>query len=224
MKLKKGLIIGTILGATILLGGKFVYDNFLAEDDFPYSMTYISIQGNENEQAQVDLINKELKDNNVKADETDINILAVDDNLNTVISESEYNKLAKVKKLEEVKVNDNEAVIIPRYDGIKNFTYMDELKDLKEYKIADNTVKVIDIVNKKILPTGLMKSILIISDNQYAQLEKDQGNKKVQVKGYDFEDNQNAEDAVKVIKKNKLFENNNKKRDFYLISKYYFKE
>ncbi|MEO3216962.1 hypothetical protein [Romboutsia sp. 1001216sp1] len=146
-------------------------------------------------------------------------MLKVDDNNNMVIKESEYNKLANKLDLEKVRVNDKEAAIIPRYDGIKNFKYMNELKELTNYKVENNNLKVVSVVDKKILITGLFKSQIIISDNLYNKLEKDSENKIVTVKGYEFKENSKSDKAILQIKENKLFSNNNENDIFYLFSK-----
>lgn len=218
MKLSKRIIVGLISAAVILIGGKFVYDNFI-DDDFTYPLTYISIEGNKREKDQIDTIEKSLESNKCKFEEINFEMLKVDDKNNMVIKESEYNKLANKLDLEKVKVNDKEAAIIPRYDGIKNFKYMNELKELTNYKVENNNLKVVGVVDKKILITGLFKSQIIISDNLYNKLEKDSENKIVTVKGYEFKENSKSDKAILQIKENKLFSNNNQNDKFYLFSK-----
>ncbi len=218
MKLSKRIIVGLISAAVILIGGKFVYDNFI-DDDFTYPLTYISIEGNKREKDQIDTIDKSLESNKCKFEEINFEMLKVDDKNNMVIKESEYNKLANKLDLEKVKVNDKEAAIIPRYDGIKNFKYMNELKELTNYKVENNNLKVVGVVDKKILITGLFKSQIIISDNLYNKLEKDSENKIVTVKGYEFKENSKSDKAILQIKENKSFSNNNENDLFYLFSK-----
>lgn len=218
MKLNKRTIAGLISAAVILIGGKFVYDNFI-DDDFTYPLTYISIEGNKREKDQIDTIEKSLESNKCKFEEINFEMLKVDDKNNMVIKESEYNKLANKLDLEKVKVNDKEAAIIPRYDGIKNFKYMNELKEITNYKVENNNLKVVGVVDKKILITGLFKSQIIISDNLYNKLEKDSENKIVTVKGYEFKENSKSDKAILQIKENKLFSNNNQNDKFYLFSK-----
>ncbi|MDB8805942.1 MULTISPECIES: hypothetical protein [unclassified Romboutsia] len=218
MKLSKRIIVGLISAAVILIGGKFVYDNFI-DDDFTYPLTYISIEGNKREKDQIDTIEKSLESNKCKFEEINFEMLKVDDKNNMVIKESEYNKLANKLDLEKVKVNDKEAAIIPRYDGIKNFKYMNELKELTNYKVENNNLKVVGVVDKKILITGLFKSQIIISDNLYNKLEKDSENKIVTVKGYEFKENSKSDKAILQIKENKSFSNNNENDLFYLFSK-----
>ncbi|WP_195940312.1 hypothetical protein [Romboutsia sp. 1001713B170131_170501_G6] len=218
MKLSKRIIVGLISAAVILIGGKFVYDNFI-DDDFTYPLTYISIEGNKREKDQIDTIEKSLESNKCKFEKINFEMLKVDDKNNMVIKESEYNKLANKLDLEKVKVNDKEAAIIPRYDGIKNFKYMNELKELTNYKVENNNLKVVGVVDKKILITGLFKSQIIISDNLYNKLEKDSENKIVTVKGYEFKENSKSDKAILQIKENKSFSNNNENDIFYLFSK-----
>ena len=218
MKLSKRTIVGLLSAAVILIGGKFVYDNFI-DDDFTYPLTYISIEGNKREKDQIDTIEKSLESNKCKFEEINFEMLKVDDKNNMVIKESEYNKLANKLDLEKVKVNDKEAAIIPRYDGIKNFKYMNELKELTNYKVENNNLKVVSVVDKKILITGLFKSQIIISDNLYNKLEKDSENKIVTVKGYEFKENSKSDKAILQIKENKSFSNNNENDLFYLFSK-----
>ena len=218
MKLSKRTIVGLLSAVVILIGGKFVYDNFI-DDDFTYPLTYISIEGNKREKDQIDTIEKSLNSNKCKFEEINFEMLKVDDNNNMVIKESEYNKLANKLDLEKVRVNDKEAAIIPRYDGIKNFKYMNELKELTNYKVENNNLKVVGVVDKKILITGLFKSQIIISDNLYNKLEKDSENKIVTVKGYEFKENSKSDKAILQIKENKLFSNNNENDIFYLFSK-----
>ncbi|CEI73136.1 MULTISPECIES: hypothetical protein [Romboutsia] len=218
MKLSKRTIVGLLSAAVILIGGKFVYDNFI-DDDLTYPLTYISIEGNKREKDQIDTIEKSLNSNKCKFEEINFEMLKVDDNNNMVIKESEYNKLANKLDLEKVRVNDKEAAIIPRYDGIKNFKYMNELKELTNYKVENNNLKVVSVVDKKILITGLFKSQIIISDNLYNKLEKDSENKIVTVKGYEFKENSKSDKAILQIKENKLFSNNNENDIFYLFSK-----
>lgn len=218
MKLSKRIIVGLISAAVILIGGKFVYDNFI-DDDFTYPLTYISIEGNKREKDQIDTIEKSLESNKCKFEKINFEMLKVDDKNNMVIKESEYNKLANKLDLEKVKVNDKEAAIIPRYDGIKNFKYMNELKELTNYKVENNNLKVVGVVDKKILITGLFKSQIIISDNLYNKLEKDRENKIVTVKGYEFKENSKSDKAILQIKENKSFSNNNENDLFYLFSK-----
>lgn len=218
MKLSKRIIVGLISAAVIFIGGKFVYDNFI-DDDFTYPLTYISIEGNKREKDQIDTIEKSLESNKCKFEEINFEMLKVDDKNNMVIKESEYNKLANKLDLEKVKVNDKEAAIIPRYDGKKNFKYMNELKELTNYKVENNNLKVVGVVDKKILITGLFKSQIIISDNLYNKLEKDSENKIVTVKGYEFKENSKSDKAILKIKENKSFSNNNENDLFYLFSK-----
>ncbi|MEG2919090.1 MAG: hypothetical protein RR851_14290, partial [Clostridium sp.] len=89
---KNKLILGVIISGVILVGGKFSYDNFIKDDSFTHTLTYISIQGNEKEKNQINEINRVIKSNECKYEEIDFNMLKVDEENNVVIKESEYNK------------------------------------------------------------------------------------------------------------------------------------
>lgn len=136
---------------------------------------------------------------------------------NMVIKESEYNKLAKESGLKEVNVKENETIIIPRYDGIKNTKYLKEQKSIKEFKINDKTLKVSGVGEEKIFVTGLFDNQLIVSDKVYDELCKNKDNKDVKVMAYDYKVKEDIKNAMTKFKPDSLFSNNND--SFYFISK-----
>ncbi|MCC3868884.1 hypothetical protein [Terrisporobacter mayombei] len=216
MKLSKSKLIGLVIAAGIsIIGGKFVYDNFLSDkDDFPYRLTYISMEGNNEEKEQEEAIKNCLKDTEVN--EVDFSILQLDKRENMVIKESVYNKLAKKLDVKEVKLNDDEAMIIPSYDGIKNIKYLKEQKSIKSYKLKDKDLKIVGVLEKKILVSGIDKHQFVISDKLYDEFSKD--SKTVNIKGYDFKDNNEIQESVSNLFTSKLFDINNNDL-FYLIGK-----
>lgn len=217
---KNKLFLSIIISGVILLGGKILYDNFIKDDGFVYTLTYISIQGNEKEESQINKINKVMKSNECKYDETNFGMLKVGEENNVIIKESEYNKLAKKKGFKVVDLNDNDTVIIPTYDGVKNISYIKKLKEIKEYTIDDLKLNVVGVNNNKILVEGIFKNQLIVDDKIYNKLLEDTENKTILIKGFDIEDKKMSKVVIKELRNDKLFkkaENN----QFYFISSEY---
>lgn len=217
---KNKLILGVIISGVILVGGKFVYDNLINDDGFVHTLTYISIQGNEKEENQIDRINEVLESNRCKYEETNFNMLKVDEENNVVIKESEYNEVAKKLGFEEVHLNDKDTMIIPRYDGLKNISYFKELKEIKEYSIDDLELSVVGVMDNKIIVEGLFKNQLIVDDALYNKLLEDTENKPMLIMGFDIESKKESEAVSADLKKDKLFETI-KGKQFYFISSMY---
>lgn len=211
MKFTKGKVIAAVLGIMVIAGGVSVYKSLT--DDNPYRLLYISEEGNKNEKSQNELINEAFKDSNVK--KTEFDMLKVDDKGTVVINETEYNKLAKDKNLKEVDLSGDEAMIIPRYDGIANISYLMEQKEVKEYKVKNVDLKIKGVLNKKILTTGLFKNQFVVSDKTYEKLSKD--SKILEVSGYDYDSNKNTQNNVAKLFKKELFSISNTNRLYYLI-------
>ncbi|MCC3866729.1 hypothetical protein [Terrisporobacter mayombei] len=218
MKISKGKVIAAILGIIVIAGGVSVYKS--STNDYPYRLIYISEEGNKQEKSQEEAINEALKGLNVK--ETDFDMLKVDDKGTVVIKQSEYNKLAKDKRLKEVNLSGDEAMIIPRYDGIKNISYLKKQKGIKEFKVKDIDLKIKGVLNKKILITGLFTNQLVVSDKTYEKLSKD--SKTLEISGYDYELNKDTKNNVASLFKNKSFSFSNTDRLYYLIGKDSFVE
>ncbi|MEG2289413.1 MAG: hypothetical protein RR891_05290 [Clostridium sp.] len=217
---KNKLILGVIISGVILVGGKFSYDNFIKDDSFTHTLTYISIQGNEKEKNQINEINRVIKSNECKYEEIDFNMLKVDEENNVVIKESEYNKLAKKKGFKEVDLNDNDTMIIPRYDGLKNTSYIKELKEVKEYSIDDLKLNAVGVTKNKILVEGMFKNQLIIDDSVYNKLLEDIENKSILIKGFDIEDTKKSKLVSKELKSDKLFEKVKNEQSYFILSEY----
>lgn len=211
MKFTKGKVIAAVLGIMVIAGGVSVYKSLT--DDNPYRLLYISEEGNKNEKSQNESINEAFKDSNVK--KTEFDMLKVDDKGTVVINETEYNKLAKDKNLKEVDLSGDEAMIIPRYDGIANISYLMEQKEVKEYKVKNVDLKIKGVLNKKILTTGLFKNQFVVSDKTYEKLSKD--SKILEVSGYDYDSNKNTQNNVAKLFKKELFSISNTNRLYYLI-------
>lgn len=211
MKFTKGKVIAAVLGIMVIAGGVSVYKSLT--DDNPYRLLYISEEGNKNEKSQNELINEAFKDSNVK--KTEFDMLKVDDKGTVVINETEYNKLAKDKNLKEVDLSGDDAMIIPRYDGIANMSYLKEQKEVKEYKVKNVDLKIKGVLNKKILTTGLFKNQFVVSDKTYEKLSKD--SKILEVSGYDYDSNKNTQNNVAKLFKKELFSISNTNRLYYLI-------
>ncbi|SCI95391.1 Uncharacterised protein [uncultured Clostridium sp.] len=214
MKISKNKIISLVLGVTVLAGGFFSFKAFMGEN-YPYRLVYISEKGNPNEKLQKEAINKVFKGTDMK--ETNFDMLEVDDKGTVVIDQTEYNKLAKEKNLKEVNLTDDETMIIPRYDGLKNKKYLDEQKEKKEFKVKDMTLKVKGVLNNKILITGLFKNQLVVSDKTYDKISRD--SKTLDISGYNYEANTDIKNKVASLFKNKLFSISEGDRLFYLIGK-----
>lgn len=219
MKRKK-IILGIIISSVILVGGKFSYDNFIKDDSFTYTLTYISIQGNEKEENQINKINEVIKSNECKYEETDFNMLKVDEENNVVIKESEYNKLAKKNGFDEVDLNDNDTMIIPTYDGLKNISYIKELKEVKGYSIDDLKLNVVGVTKNKILVDGMFKNQLIVDDIVYDKLLEDTENKSMLIKGFDIADKIKSEIVSKELKTDKLLKTVEGKQFYFVSSNY----
>ncbi|WP_018590639.1 hypothetical protein [Terrisporobacter glycolicus] len=213
MKFSKGKVIAAVLGILVIVGGVSVYKSLI--NDYPYRLIYISEEGNKKEKSQEEAINEALKGSNAK--ETNFDMLKVDDKGTVVIKQTEYNKLAKDKSLKVVDLSGDEAMIIPRYDGIKNLSYLNKQKEVKEFKAKDIDIKIKGVLNKKILITGLFKNQFVVSDKTYEKLSKD--SKILKVNGYDYESNKNIQNNVTRLFKNKLFSISNDDRLYYLIGK-----
>lgn len=213
MKFTKGKVIAAVLGIMVIAGGVSVYKSSI--NDYPYRLIYMSEEGNKKEKSQEEAINEALKGSNAK--ETNFDMLKVDDKGTVVIKQTEYNKLAKDKSLKEVDLSGDEAMIIPRYDGIKNISYLKKQKEVKEFKAKDIDLKIKGVLNKKILITGLFKNQFVVSDKTYEKLSKD--SKILEVNGYDYESNKNIQNNVTKLFKNKLFSISNDDRLYYLIGK-----
>jgi len=211
MKFTKGKVIAAVLGIMVIAGGVSVYKSFT--DDNPYRLLYISEEGNKKEKSQNESINETLKDSNVK--KTEFDMLKLDDKGTVVINETEYNKLAKDKNLKEVDLSGDEAMIIPRYDGIANISYLMKQKEVKEFKAKDIDLKIKGVLNKKILTTGLFKNQFVVSDKTYEKLSKD--SKILEVNGYDYDSNKNTQNNVAQLFKKELFSISNTNRPYYLI-------
>lgn len=211
MKFTKEKVIAAVLGIMVIAGGVSVYKSLT--DDNPYRLLYISEEGNKNEKSQNESINEAFKDSNVK--KTEFDMLKVDDKGTVVINETEYNKLAKGKNLKEVDLSGDEAMIIPRYDGIANISYLMEQKEVKEYKAKDVDLKIKGVLNKKILTTGLFKNQFVVSDKTYEKLSKE--SKILEVSGYDYDSNKNTQNNVAKLFKKELFSISNTNRLYYLI-------
>lgn len=211
MKFTKGKVIVAVLGIMVIAGGVSVYKSFT--DDNPYRLLYISEEGNKKEKSQNESINETLKDSNVK--KTEFDMLKLDDKGTVVINETEYNKLAKDKNLKEVDLSGDEAMIIPRYDGIANISYLMKQKEVKEFKAKDIDLKIKGVLNKKILTTGLFKNQFVVSDKTYEKLSKD--SKILEVNGYDYDSNKNTQNNVAQLFKKELFSISNTNRPYYLI-------
>jgi len=211
MKFTKGKVIAAVLGIMVIAGGVSAYKSLT--DDNPYRLLYISEEGNKKEKSQNESINEALKDSNVK--KTEFDMLKVDDKGTVVINETEYNKLAKDKNLKEVDLSGDEAMVIPRYDGIANISYLMKQKEVKEYKAKDVDLKIKGVLNKKILTTGLFKNQFVVSDKTYEKLSKD--SKILEVSGYDYDSNKNTQNNVAKLFKQELFSISNTNRLYYLI-------
>jgi len=211
MKFTKGKVIAAVLGIMVIAGGVSVYKSLT--DDNPYRLLYISEEGNKKEKSQNESINETLKDSNVK--KTEFDMLKLDDKGTVVINETEYNKLAKDKNLKEVDLSGDEAMIIPRYDGIANISYLMKQKEVKEFKAKDIDLKIKGVLNKKILTTGLFKNQFVVSDKTYEKLSKD--SKILEVNGYDYDSNKNTQNNVAQLFKKELFSISNTNRPYYLI-------
>lgn len=131
------------------------------------------------------------------------------------LSLSKMNKLAKDKNLKEVDLSGDEAMIIPRYDGIANISYLMKQKEVKEFKAKDIDLKIKGVLNKKILTTGLFKNQFVVSDKTYEKLSK--GSKILEVNGYDYDSNKNTQNNVAKLFKKELFSISNTNRPYYLI-------
>ncbi|MEG2919271.1 MAG: hypothetical protein RR851_15250, partial [Clostridium sp.] len=146
--------------------------------------------------------------------------LKVDEENNVVIKESEYNKLAKKKGFKEVDLNDNDTMIIPRYDGLKNTSYIKELKEVKEYSIDDLKLNAVGVTKNKILVEGMFKNQLIIDDSVYNKLLEDIENKSILIKGFDIEDTKKSKLVSKELKSDKLFEKVKNEQSYFILSEY----
>jgi len=149
-------------------------------------------------------------------------MLKVDEKGTVVINQTDYNKLAKDKNLKEVNLSGDEAMIIPRYDGIKNISYLKKQKEIKGFKAKDIDLKIKGVLNKKILITGLFTNQFVVSDKTYEKLSKD--SKTLEISGYDYELNKDIKNNVASLFKNKLFSTSNTNRLYYLIGKDSFVE
>jgi len=217
MKFSKSKIILICLLVIVILAGGFVFKEFIISDNFPYSCTYISAEGNEKEQEQLMTIENLLKDNNYKYEQIKFQLLNTKDN-SVVIKNSEYNKLSKVLGFKEVKLKENETLIIPKYDGLKNFKYRKELKEVKKFKVDDIELDVIGIGYKKILVTGLFNSQIVVSDSLYEDLQSSNENKILNVFAYNFEEDDTIKGLFDKLKRDSLFDKN---KDFYFLPNVY---
>lgn len=217
---KNKLILGVIISGVILVGGKFLYDNFIKDDSFTHTLTYISIQGNEKEENQISTINSVINLNKCKYEETDFNMLRVDEENNVVIKESEYNKIAKKKGFKEVDLNEKDTMIIPRFDGLKNISYIKELKEVNEYSIDDLKLNVVGVTKNKILLEGMFENQLIVDDSVYNKLLEDTENESMLIKAFDIEDKEQSKLVSKELKQDKLFQREKNKQSYFLLSKY----
>lgn len=217
MKFSKSKIILICLLVIVILAGGFVFKEFIISDNFPYSCTYISSEGNEKEQEQLMTIENLLKDNNYKYEQIKFQLLNTKDN-SVVIKSSEYNKLSKLLGFKEVELKENETLIIPKYDGLKNFKYRKELKEVKKFKVDDIELDVMGIGYKKILVTGLFNSQIVVSDSLYEYLQSSNENKILNVFAYNFEEDDTIKGLFDKLKRNSLFDKN---KDFYFLPNVY---
>lgn len=182
--------------------------------DYPFVLNYISSNYNYVKRQQVEVIENTLNKAGYDYDKTAFEILNINNEGKYVIKNSEFNKVAKKLKLRKVKLNNDETLIVPRFD---NKRYKKNISKFTNFEIGLYNLKVKGIADGKILPKGIGIWIVVVNDNLYSQLEKDDGNIKYYVNGYKYDNWESSASLDEKIqnKLGKISINNYERRQVY---------
>lgn len=203
---------------TILLSGTLIalsVSNTVVEtqgesskSNFPMVYSYFSKQGNPNETNELGAIENTIKDYNYK----EINIEMLDNDFEAVLSVNEYNKLAKYFKMDTINLKDDEAYLVPRYPDKYN---INKLKEVKEYDIDNNKLKVVGAADKTVFPNGMFNGVVVLSNDLYYSLEGKY--KKIDFYGFDYDNWENTgEETHKLIKESFKYDYDNERTSYFL--------
>lgn len=189
------LLSGTLVSVSAL---STIVDSQLddVKSEYPYVLTYTSSKDNKVEKEQIKIIEDELNKGGYVYDKSSFNVLDLENKGRYILKESDFNNLGEKLKIENIRLNNNEALIIPRYTDSK---YQKGLKDIKTLEVGSKNLKVKGISSKKIIPAGYMKTFMVVNDNLYLKLEKDSNNTEYIINGYNYDNwEKSYETAIKI--------------------------
>lgn len=182
--------------------------------DYPFIINYMSSSYNSVENQQIEAIESNLNQGGYDYEKTTFEMLNINNEGKYVIKNSQYNKISKELNLKTVKLNENETLIIPRFDDEK---YRKKINKFTEFGLGLYDLKVKGIAEGKVLPKGVGLYVIVVNDKLYSQLETDDGNVKYYVNGYNY-DNWESSASIDEKIENEVKEisiNNYEKRQGY---------
>ncbi|GIN90267.1 ABC transporter permease [Siminovitchia terrae] len=168
-------IVSTVAFSAIgsLVGFRYMFTTSLTEER-PFAFEYVSDQGNQQEKKHIQLIEKEL--DSTKYENASITIKHVttensdeEDSVGWgIVSQSEYNRLAKAARQldKQVSLKNNEAMMLYFHNPLQE---MPDIQKRKSHRIGGHTIQQIGIQPMNLIRTH--EDYLVVSDEFYNNIK-----------------------------------------------------
>ncbi len=168
-------IVSTVAFSAIgsLVGFRYMFTTSLTEER-PFAFEYVSDQGNQQEKKHIQLIEKEL--DSTKYEKASITIKHVttensdeEDSVGWgIVSQSEYNRLAKAARQldKQVSLKNNEAMMLYFHNPLQE---MPDIQKRKSHRIGGHTIQQIGIQPMNLIRTH--EDYLVVSDEFYNNIK-----------------------------------------------------
>lgn len=201
---------------SVLLSGTLVSISSLAsmgqtqleasKQGYPFAIFYMNTEGNSIKDSQTNLIEKTLDKNNYSYKKTDYEVLSLG-NRKYLISNSEFNKVAKELGYKTVNLSKNETVIVP---GERKKVTKSNLSQLDSNININN--KNLDIVGQssgQLLASGIYNEMNVVSDDLYNEFKNDSKNTVWIGHGYNYKNWESSTNMTTKLK-NEIISNADK--------------
>lgn len=141
--------------------------------DNPFAITFTSYSSNDNEEQQIKTIDEMLKSYGFKYEKYKSEVIkqVSKDNYTThIIKQSDYNKRASALRLEQVILDEDEALLVPVY--VRFDPRRDKILSQKNIVLDDGEInlQVVGIAPKVIFYSGLFRNLVVVNDKTYNRI------------------------------------------------------